>query len=417
MARKTQQSTGRLTAEKQKQKLIDELLKDYDGPESFWGESGLFAQLKKQIIERALDAEMDNHLGYSKHDPRGNNSGNSRNGRGKKSVVIDSEEVKLTPPRDRNGDFEPQLIPKRQKYFEGFNNKVIAMYARGMSVRDMQSCLLEMYGVDVSEGLISQATEAVTDEVKAWQNRPLDEVYPIVFLDCIVVKSREDGKVTNRSVYLALGVNMDGHKELLGIWIAKTEGAKFWLGVITELQNRGVKDIFIACVDGLKGFPEAIESIFPQTQVQLCIVHMIRNSVRYVNWKDRKQLCADLKTIYKAATTELAETALEAFAQKWDEKYPTISQMWRRHWENITPFFDYPADIRKAIYTTNAIESINRSLRKVIKTKGAFPTDASIMKIFYLALENISKKWTMPIRCWKSAMNQFAIKFANRMPL
>jgi putative transposase len=410
MAKKTQQ-------QKQKEQLIDELLKDYNGPESFWGESGLFAQLKKQIIERALDAEMDNHLGYSKHDPKGNNSGNSRNGRGKKSVVIDSEEVQLAPPRDRNGEFEPQLIPKRQKYFEGFNDKIIAMYARGMSVRDMQACLLDMYGVDVSEGLISQATEAIMDEVKAWQNRVLDEVYPIVFLDCIVVKSREDGKVTNRSVYLALGVNMDGHKELLGIWIAKTEGAKFWLSVITELQNRGVKDIFIACVDGLKGFPEAIESVFPQTQVQLCIVHMIRNSVRYVNWKDRKQLCADLKKIYTSVTEQQAEVALDAFGKKWDAKYPTISQMWRRHWENVIPFFDYPADIRKAIYTTNAIEAINRSLRKVIKTKGAFPTDASIMKIFYLALENISKKWTMPIRCWKSAMNQFAIKFANRLPL
>jgi putative transposase len=403
--------------EKQKEQLIDELLKDYNGPESFWGESGLFAQLKKQIIERALDAEMDNHLGYTKHDPKGNNSGNSRNGRGKKSVVIDSEEVQLAPPRDRNSDFEPQLIPKRQKYFEGFNDKIIAMYARGMSVRDMQACLLDMYGVDVSEGLISQATEAVMDDVKAWQNRVLDEVYPIVFLDCIVVKSREDGKVTNRSVYLALGVNMDGHKELLGIWIAKTEGAKFWLSVITELQNRGVKDIFIACVDGLKGFPEAIESVFPQTQVQLCIVHMIRNSVRYVNWKDRKQLCADLKKIYTSATEQQAEVALDAFGEKWDARYPTISQMWRRHWENVIPFFDYPADIRKAIYTTNAIEAINRSLRKVIKTKGAFPTDASIMKIFYLALENISKKWTMPIRCWNSAMNQFAIKFVNRMPL
>jgi len=417
MAKKTQQSTGRLTAEKQKEQLIDELLKDYNGPESFWGESGLFAQLKKQIIERSLDAEMDNHLGYTKHDPKGNNSGNSRNGRGKKSVVIDSEELQLAPPRDRNGDFEPKLIPKRQKYFEGFNDKIIAMYARGMSVRDIQACLLDMYGVDISEGLISQATEAVMDEVKVWQNRVLDEVYPIVFLDCIVVKSREDGKVTNRSVYLALGVNMDGHKELLGIWIAKTEGAKFWLSVITELQNRGVKDIFIACVDGLKGFPEAIESVFPQTQVQLCIVHMIRNSVRYVNWKDRKQLCADLKKIYTSATEQQAEVALDAFGEKWDARYPTISQMWRRHWENVIPFFDYPADIRKAIYTTNAIEAINRSLRKVIKTKGAFPTDASIMKIFYLALENISKKWTMPIRCWNSAMNQFAIKFVNRMPL
>lgn len=263
--------------DKRKQQLIDELLKDYDGPESFWGEAGLFAQLKKQIVERALDAEMDEHLGYGKHDPKGNNSGNRRNGRGKKVVVIDSDEIELTPPRDRNSSFDPQLIPKGQKYFQGFNDKIVAMYARGMSVRDIQACLLEMYQVDVSEGLISQATAAVMEEVKAWQDRPLDEIYPIVFLDCIVVKCRQEGKVENRSVYLALGINLDGHKELLGMWIAKTEGAKFWLGVITELKNRGVKDIFIACVDGLKGFPEAIEAVFPQTQVQLCIVHMVRN--------------------------------------------------------------------------------------------------------------------------------------------
>jgi len=366
-----------------KEQLIDELLKDYKGPESFWGEFGLFAQLKKKIIERTLDAEMDNHLGYTKHNPKGHNSGNSRNGRGKKTVVVDSEQIDLKPPRDRNSTFEPQLIPKRRKYFEGFNDKILAMYARGMSVRDIQSFLLDMYKVDVSEGLISQATEGIMEEVKAWQNRPLDSVYPIVFLDCIVVKSREEGKVCNRSVYLALGINMDGQKELLGIWIARNEGAKFWLGVITELANRGVKDIFIACVDGLKGFPEAIESVFPKTQIQLCIVHMIRNSVKYVNWKDRKLVCRDLKTIYTSATEQQAEVALDAFGKKWDTKYPTISQMWRNHWEHVIPFFDYPQDIRKVIYTTNAIESLNRSLRKVIKTKGAFPTDASIMKIFY----------------------------------
>ena len=403
--------------EKRKQELIDELLKDYDGPESFWGESGLFADLKRRIVERSLDAEMDDHLGYSKHDPRGNNSGNSRNGRGKKRVIIDSDEVELTPPRDRNSSFQPQLIPKGKTHFKGFDEKIIAMYARGMSVRDIQACLLEMYQVDVSEGLISQATNGVMEEVKAWQNRPLDAIYPIVFLDCIVVKCRQDGKVANVSVYLALGVNMDGHKELLGIWISRTEGAKFWLGVITELKNRGVKDILIACVDGLKGFPEAIEAVFPQTEIQLCIVHMVRNSVRFVNWKDRKELCADLKTIYTAVTEDQAETALEDFAKKWDDKYPMISKSWRNHWQNIIPFFDYPADIRKAIYTTNAIESLNRSLRKVIKTKGAFPTEASIMKIFYLALENIAKKWTMPIRCWNSAVHQFAIKFGDRMQL
>ena len=410
MAKQTQQ-------EKQNEKLIDELLKDYDGPESFWGESGIFAQLKKKIVERSLDAEMDDHLGYSKHDPKGNNSGNSRNGRGKKTVIIDSDQVELTPPRDRNGDFEPQLIPKGKKYFKGFNDKIIAMYARGMSVRDIQACLLEMYHVDVSAGLISQATEGIMEEVKAWQSRPLDEVYPIVFLDCIVVKCRQDGRVAKISVYLALGINMDGHKELLGIWMSRTEGAKFWLGVITELQTRGVKDIFIACVDGLKGFPEAIEAVFPQTQVQLCIVHMVRNSVRFVNWKDRKELCCDLKTIYTAATEEQAETALEDFGRKWDDRYPMISKTWRINWQNVIPFFDYPTDIRKAIYTTNAIESLNRSLRKVTKTKGAFPTEASVMKIFYLALANISKKWTMPIRCWNSAIHQFAIKFGDRMPM
>jgi len=404
-------------ADKTQEQLIDELLKEYKGPESFWGETGIFAQLKKKIIERTLNAEMDNHLGYTKHDPGGHNSGNSRNGRGKKTIVVDSEQVEIEPPRDRNSTFEPQLIPKRQKYFEGFDDKILAMYARGMSVRDIQSCLLDMYQVDVSEGLISQATEGIIEEVKAWQNRPLDNIYPIIFLDCIVVKSREEGKVSNRSVYLALGVTMEGQKELLGMWIAQSEGAKFWLGVITELKNRGIKDIFIACVDGLKGFPEAIETIFPDTQIQLCIVHLIRNSVKYVNWKDRKLICGDLKKIYTSATEQQAQVSLDAFGKKWDSKYPTISQMWRKNWERVIPFFDYPEDIRKVIYTTNAIESLNRSLRKVIKTKGAFPNDAAILKIFYLALANIAKKWTMPIRTWKAALSQFAIKFAGRFEL
>lgn len=406
-----------MAEERTQEQLIDELLKDYKGPQSFWGETGIFARLKKKIIERTLTAEMDNHLGYTKHDPKGHNSGNSRNGKGKKTIVVDSEQVDIEPPRDRNGTFEPQLIPKGQKYFQGFDDNILAMYARGMSVRDIQSCLVDMYQIDVSEGLISQATEGVMEEVKAWQSRPLDSIYPIIFLDCIVVKSREEGKVCNRSVYLALGVNMEGQKELLGIWIAQSEGAKFWLGVITELHNRGVKDIFIACVDGLKGFPEAIESVFPNTQIQLCIVHMIRNSVKYVNWKDRKLICEDLKTIYTSSTEQQAESALDAFGKKWDSRYPTISQMWRKNWERVIPFFDYPADIRKVIYTTNAIESLNRSLRKVIKTKGAFPNDASIVKIFYLALANIAKKWTLPIRDWKSALSQFAIKFAGRFEL
>ncbi len=404
-------------ADKTQEQLIDELLKEYKGPESFWGETGIFAQLKKKIIERTLNSEMDNHLGYTKHDSKGHNSGNSRNGRGKKTIVVDTEQVEIEPPRDRNSTFEPQLIPKRQKYFEGFDDKILAMYARGMSVRDIQSCLLDMYQVDVSEGLISQATEGIIEEVKAWQNRPLDNIYPIIFLDCIVVKSREEGKVCNRSVYLALGVTMEGQKELLGMWIAQSEGAKFWLGVITELKNRGIKDIFIACVDGLKGFPEAIETVFPNTQIQLCIVHMIRNSVKYVNWKDRKLICGDLKKIYTSATEQQAQVSLDAFSKKWDSKYPTISQMWHKNWERVIPLFDYPEDIRKVIYTTNAIESLNRSLRKVIKTKGAFPNDAAILKIFYLALANIAKKWTMPIHTWKAALSRFAIKFAGRFEL
>jgi putative transposase len=407
----------RTEEDKRKDALIDELIKGYVTPEQFWGESGLFADLKKRIVERTMDAEMTEHLGYSKHDPAGKNSGNSRNGSGKKTVQLGQDSVELNPPRDRNGSYEPIIIPKGQRYFEGFNDQIIAMYARGMSVRDIQACLLEMYHVDVSEGLISQATDGVMEEVKSWQSRTLESVYPIVFLDCLVVKCRQDGKISNMSVYLALGINMEGRKELLGIWIAKTEGAKFWLSVLTELQNRGVKDIFIACVDGLKGFPEAIEAIFPKTQVQLCIVHMVRNSVRYVNWKDRKELCADLKMIYTATTVGKAEMALDEFAGKWDKTYPTISKSWRDNWVYIIPFFDYPEDIRKVIYTTNAIESLNRSVRKVIKTKGSFPSESSVLKILYLALENIAKKWTMPVRDWGKTLSQFQIKFGERMPL
>ena len=364
-----------------------------------------------------MNAEMDHHLGYPKHSPEGIGTGNSRNGKGSKRILVDNDTIEIETPRDRNGSFEPQLIGKRQKRFEGFDEQIIALYARGMSVRDIKSWLQDTYKVEVSEGLISTVTSAVIEDVRAWQSRSLDPVYPIVFLDCLVVKSREDGRVRNKSIYLALGVNMDGHKELLGMWIANTEGAKFWLGVITELQNRGVKDIFIACVDGLKGFPEAIEAIFPQTEIQLCIVHMIRNSVRYVSWKDRKELCADLRLIYSADTVEQALLALERFAETWDRQYPTVSQLWRRHWERLIPFFDFPKDIRTVIYTTNAIESLNRSLRKVLKTKGAFPHDESVMKILYLSLSNIAKKWTMPIRNWPAAMNQFAIKYEERFPL
>lgn len=397
--------------------LLKELINEHGGPEALFKEGGLMGVLQKRLIETAMGAEMDNHLGYSKHSPEGVGTGNSRNGNGKKTVLVKNQKVEIDTPRDRNGSFEPQLIAKRQKRFEGFDQQIIALYARGMSVRDIRSWLHDTYDVEVSDGLISTVTDAVLEDVRAWQSRPLDKLYPIVFLDCLVVKTREDGRVRNKSVYLALGVNMEGQKELLGLWIANTEGAKFWLNVVTELQNRGVEDIFVACVDGLKGFPEAIETVFPDTEVQLCIVHMIRNTVRYVSWKDRKRLCADLRLIYGADTIEQAQMALEQLAGKWDKQYPTVSQLWRRHWDRLTPYFDFPKDIRKVIYTTNAIESLNRSLRKVLKTKGAFPHDESIMKILYLALQNISKKWTMSVRNWPAALNQFAIKYEGRFPL
>ncbi len=352
-----------------------------------------------------------------KHDPAGYKSGNSRNGRSKKTILTKKDQLEIETPRDRKSTFDPKILPKHQKRFDGFDDKIIALYARGMSVRDIRSALEDMYGVEVSEGLISEVTDAVLEDVKAWRSRPLDEIYPLVFFDGIVIKSREDGRVRNKTVYLALGINRDGEKELLGMWIANSEGAKFWLSVITDLRNRGVKDVLIACVDGLKGFPEAIESVYPEADVQLCIVHMIRNSVRYVNWKERKAVCADLKKIYCATTRDEAELGLQAFAERWDATYPTISRLWREHWDRLTVFLDYPLEIRKVMYTTNAIESLNRSLRKIFKTKGAFPNDEAIFKLMYLALQNIAKKWTMPIQHWKSALNQMAIRFEKRLPL
>ena len=398
-----------------KEELIDELLDECNDPESFLSEEGPMKLLHKRFYEKALEAEMDFHLGYSKHARTAEKSAkNNRNGSGSKVLYTGTGGIKIATPRDRNGTFLPQIVPKREKNASGFKEKIIALYARGMSVRDIQSNLEEIYSVDVSEGFISTVTDSVIEDVRLWQSRPLDAFYPIVFLDGIRVKSREDGRVQNKVVYLALGINMEGEKELLGMWIAKNEGAKFWLSVVTELKNRGVEDIFIACVDGLKGFPEAINSVYPQAQVQLCIVHMIRNSVRYVAHKDRKELCADLKSIYTASTADEAKIALDNFAQKWDCTYPSVSKIWQTHWDNVTAFFQYPADIRKVIYTTNVIESLNRSLRKVLKTKGAFPNDESIFKIMYLALDKISQKWTMPISNWKAALNQFAIQFEGR---
>jgi len=397
--------------------LIAQLLEGCSSPDDILGEDGLLKQLTKKVAERALEVEMDQHLGYAKHDPAGKNTGNSRNGKTSKSVRSIHGEVDLDVPRDRNGTFEPKLVRKGEKQLNGFDDRIISLYARGMTTRDIQAHFQDTYGVEVSPTFISRVTNAVMDEVTAWQNRPLDSVYPIVYLDALVVRSRDSGAVQNKHVYLALGINLDGEKELLGLWMAQTEGAKFWLSVVTELKNRGLQDILIACVDGLKGFPEAIEAVYPQTQIQLCIVHQVRHSLRYVGWKQRKEVAADLRTIYAAATLDEAKRALDEFALKWDEEHPTISRSWRANWERLSVFFDYPPQIRKVIYTTNAIESVNASLRKVTKTRRSFPNDKSVMKVLYLALHQIAKKWTMPIRDWKQAMSQFMILFSDRISL
>ena len=394
--------------------LVTQLLGNYQKPEDLIGENGLLKQLTKLLVEKALDAEMAQHLGHDKHEPVANATGNTRNGKSKKTLKGDFGELPIEVPRDRHSTFEPQIIPKHQTRWAGFDEKILSLYARGMTVREIQSHLEEIYGAEVSPSLISSVTDAVAEEVKTWQSRPLDPIYPIVYLDCIHVKIRE-GAVRVKAVYLAIGVTMTGEKEVLGLWLSQTEGAKFWLQVVTELRNRGVQDIFIACVDGLKGFPEAIEAVFPKTTVQLCIVHMVRHSLNYVSWKRRPEVAADLKQIYQSATAEEAELRLGEFEAKWDDEYLPIGQSWRRNWPRLIPFFDYPPEIRKVIYTTNAIESVNMSLRKLTKNRGSFPSDEALTKLFYLALRNISQKWTMPIRDWKAALTRFTIQFGDRI--
>jgi putative transposase len=397
--------------------LLDQLLKDYQKPEDILGENGLLKQLTKAVLERAMQAELTHHLGYDKHSPSGNNSGNSRNGKSKKTLKGDFGSLPLEVPRDRASTFEPQIVPKGQTRFEGFDDKILSLYARGMTTRQIKQHLEEIYQVEVSPSLISSVTDAITDEAKAWQSRPLDAVYPIIYLDALVVKVRESSHIQNKAIHLIVGINTSGRKEVLGLWITHNEGAKFWLQVLTDLKNRGVKDIFIACVDGLKGFPEAVEAAYPNTEVQLCIVHQVRNSLKYVSWKWRKEVAEDLKAIYTAATVEEAELSLEAFSRKWDAQLPTISKSWRVNWERIIPFMSYPQEIRRVIYTTNVIESVNSSLRKVLKNRGSFPNEDAAIKLVYLALRNISAKWSLPIRDWASAMNRFAIMFEGRMPL
>ena len=397
--------------------LVEELMKNYQKPEDIIGENGLLKQLTKQLLNKALDGEITHHLGYEKHSSKGNNTGNSRNGKTSKKIKGDFGEIDLEVPRDRNGDFDPQIIEKNQTHFTGFDDKIISMYSRGMTTRDIAGHLNEIYRVKVSAEFVSRVTNSVMEAVIEWQNRPLSPLYPILYLDALRINIRDDGKISKKSVYLAFGVNMEGEKEVLGLWIAQNEGAKFWLSVITDLKNRGVNDILIACVDGLKGFPEAINAVYPETEVQLCIVHMVRNSLKYVSYKNKKLLSTDLKTIYTAATAELAEQNLKKFSEKWAAQYPMISKSWKNNWINIIPFFAYPEAIRKAIYTTNAIESLNMTLRKVIKNRASFPNDNACRKILYLSLERVSKKWTMPIRDWGRAINQFAIMFGDRVQL
>lgn len=378
--------------------------------------AALTQDLLKITVEASLNAEMDEHLGYAKPSPEGYGSGNSRNGYGTKKLKSGHGVIEIETPRDRNGSFEPQFVAKNQTRLSHFDDKILALYARGMSTRDIVETFRELYGADISPALVSKVTEAVLDKVIEWQSRPLDGLYPILYLDCIVVKIRQDKRVINKAIYLALGVTQEGKKDLLGLWLSENEGTKFWFSVLTELKNRGVKDVFIACVDGLTGFPEAIAAVFPKTQIQLCIVHMVRNSLRFVSWKDRKQVAADLKNIYRSVTVAEAEQELEAFAQRWDRQYPAISRSWRSHWVNLIAFFDYPDEIRKIIYTTNAIESINSVIRKVTDQRKLFPHDEAAMKVIYLAIDNASKKWSMPLRDWKPAMNQFMIMFPNRIP-
>ena len=396
--------------------LIDNLLKDYKKPEDLIGDDGLLKQLTKQLLERAMAAELREHVGYEKHDPAGKNSGNSRNGSSRKTLKGTFGRLPIEVPRDRNGTFEPQIIEKHQTRFTGFDQNIISLYARGLTTREIQQHLEEIYHVGVSASLISTVTEAVLDEVTTWQNRQLAEYYPIVYLDAIQFKVRDSGQVRNKAIYLAIGVGLDGYKEVLGLWIAQTEGAKFWLQVVTELKNRGVKDILIACVDGLKGFPEAIESVFPQTTVQLCIVHLVRHSLNYVGWQERKEVARDLKGIYAAPSIAGAEQQLLEFGQKWDRRFPMITKTWRANWERVIPLFAHPPEIRKVIYTTNAIESMNMSLRKVTKTRGSFPNDEAVLKLLYLALRNIEKRWTKPVQHWKAALNCFAILYEGRLP-
>jgi putative transposase len=393
-----------------KKEVLDQLLDGRD-PKAIFGKDGLFDTLKKQLSERILNAEMDEHLASETAD----GTSNRRNGFSKKTVLTENSKIDLRIPRDRDGTFDPKLIAKYQRRFPGFDAKIISMYARGMTVREIQGHLEEIYGLEVSPDLISTVTDAVLETVGEWQNRPLEPRYPVLFLDALRVKIRDEGLVRNKAIYIALGVRSDGAKEVLGLWIETSEGAKFWLRVMNELKNRGVEDILIAVVDGLKGFPEAINAVFPQTIVQTCIVHLIRNSLEFTSWKDRKAIVPVLRGIYRAQDADAGLAALDAFEEGfWGKRYPAITQSWRRNWTQVIPFFAFPEAVRKIIYTTNAIEALNAKIRRAVKIRGHFPTDEAATKLIYLVLRDVTQEWKMPAREWTEAKSQFAIQFGER---
>ena len=395
--------------------VIDQLLAGARTEEELAGPGGVLAQLTKRLIERAMEVELTDHLGYEPHLEPPGGTGNTRNGTTAKTVITEHGKVPIDAPRDRDGSFKPQIVRKRQRRFKGFDDKILALYSRGLSTRDIEAHLEEIYGVKVGRELISKVTDAVMDDVRAWAQRPLEDVYPVIFLDALVLKVREGGSVQRRACYLALGITVDGDRDVLGMWFQETEGAKFWMQVLSDLKQRGVQDILICCVDGLKGFPEAIEAIFPKTTVQTCIVHLIRHSLKYVPRREREQVARDLKPIYTAVDADAAQAGLEAFDEKWGARFPVITKAWLDAWEHVIPFLAFPDDVRRVIYTTNAIEALNRQLRKAIKTKGHFPNEDAARKLIYLALVNAVPQWT---RCqnWTNALLAFKIHFGDRLP-
>jgi putative transposase len=396
--------------------MLDEMIGTAKTQNDVFGRDGLLNTLSKRLLERMFDSELTHHLGYEKHAVEGRNSGNSRNGKTTKTIKTNHGELELAVPRDRNSNFEPVLIEKRKSRLKVIDDLILSLYGKGMTVRDIQEHVEELYGTDVSPDLISTITDGVLSEVTEWRNRPLDKVYPIVFIDGFVVKARLDGLVCNRTVYVVYAINLEGKKDVLGLYLGENEGAKFWLYVLTELKNRGMEDVFILCADGLKGLPEAVETAFPKTTFQTCIVHMMRHSLNYVPYTDKKIVAADLKKIYQSNTIELAQEALDEFELTWGDKYPAIVKSWRNNWEKVTPFLQYPKEIRRVIYTTNIVESLNSTLRKAVRNRGHFSTEDGIMKVLYLAIRGVSKKWNMPIREWKQALNHFAILFEDRFP-